>query len=261
MIDDIDLTGYLSPEGAGYNNGEGWLPIGIFGQGNYFAGKLNGNNHTITGLYINRPNQEYIGLFGFIQNQETVIRDIKLVNVNISGKESIGSLVGWNRADIINCSATGNVRGETDIGGLLGGNCGEVTNCSFSGTVTGTGTNIGGLTGYHFRDINATGRIFMSCAAGTVTGASDVGGLVGTNDGGTISDSYSTCIVNGDQYRTGGFAGWNYSGHISNCYVVGTAAGSGSVGGSSENTIMRFMMAAALPIAIIINRLQGRSPV
>ncbi|GHV14730.1 hypothetical protein AGMMS49938_11390 [Fibrobacterales bacterium] len=34
ITQDIDLTDYLSVSGAGYNDGQGWLPIGYYTSGN-----------------------------------------------------------------------------------------------------------------------------------------------------------------------------------------------------------------------------------
>jgi len=63
-----------------------------------------------------------------------------------------------------------------------------------------------------------------------VTGGSNVGGLVGRNSSGTISNCYATGDVIGDSY-VGGLVGYNSSGTISNCYATGNATGSSSVGG------------------------------
>ena len=41
---------------------EGWEPIGF--TGNRYLTTFEGNGHTITGLYINRPDTDFVGLFG-----------------------------------------------------------------------------------------------------------------------------------------------------------------------------------------------------
>lgn len=63
---DLDLTEYCK-------DGEGWEPIGRKGymdetgayvEGGCFNGTFDGGNHVITGLYINRPDEQAQGLFG-----------------------------------------------------------------------------------------------------------------------------------------------------------------------------------------------------
>ena len=62
-----------------------------------------------------------------------------------------------------------------------------------------------------------------------VTGNISVGGLIGFNMKGTVSDSYSTSSVTGNS-SVGGLAGWNL-GPVSNSYSTGSVSGNWSVGG------------------------------
>ena len=66
-----------------------------------------------------------------------------------------------------------------------------------------------------------------------VEGAHRVGGLVGTNDGGTIENCYATGTVVGTNDRVGGLVGYNDGGGtIENSYATGDVMGTGSaVGG------------------------------
>ena len=59
-----------------YQTGEGWVPIGSRTTttdedapeiSDPFTGIFDGNNHKITGLYINRPGADYQGLFGYFK--------------------------------------------------------------------------------------------------------------------------------------------------------------------------------------------------
>ena len=118
-------------------------------------------------------------------------------------------------------TATGNMTGF--IGAL--GSTGKVENLGVTGTVDGgTHCTIGGLVGY-----NNGGTISYSYATGTVSGSSGVGGLVGVNNSGTISYSYATGTVSGTG-SVGGLVGAN-SGTISYSYATGNVSGTGSVGG------------------------------
>jgi len=68
-------------------------------------------------------------------------------------------------------------------------------------------------------------------STGTVSGKNIVGGVVGRNSGGKISDTYSTAAVNGHEY-VGGIVGdiW-HSGNVSSSYATGNVKGSNNVGG------------------------------
>ena len=65
---------------------------------------------------------------------------------------------------------------------------------------------------------------------GSVSGNSDVGGLVGFSQG-TISNSYSTGSVSCFASQCGGLTGVNFFGTISNSYATGSVSGSSFVGG------------------------------
>jgi filamentous hemagglutinin family protein len=97
------------------------------------------------------------------------------------------------------------------------------------GSVSGAG-NVGDLVGYN------DGSITNASANGTVNGTSSaIGGLVGQNDStGSITDAYATGTVNaaGSNY-VGGLVGLNNFGAITNAYATGTVndAGGSAVGG------------------------------
>jgi hypothetical protein len=95
------------------------------------------------------------------------------------------------------------------------------------GSVSGA-SNVGGLVGVNRSTIS------NSYATGSVSGgiaiADTAGGLVGNNStGGTISSSYATGSVSGS--IVGGLAGRNTRGTISNSYATGSVSGSSYVGG------------------------------
>ena len=96
-----------------------------------------------------------------------------------------------------------------------------------SGSVTG-GSNVGDLVG------DNNGSVSNSYASGSVTGANFVGGLVGDNLNATISQSYATGSVTGESgsQLVGGLVGFNNAGStISNSYATGRVIGSTFVGG------------------------------
>ncbi|WP_186438394.1 InlB B-repeat-containing protein [Cohnella terricola] len=224
LIDDIDLTDYLASGGAGYNGGEGWEPIGSGGGG--FAGTFDGDGWTIKGLFVNRPNDNYQGLFGFTEIGST-IKNVGLVDATVIGGNGVGSLVGVSKGSIAGSYASGTVEGNTAVGGLAGYNYATISNSYASSDLIGDGDNVGGLVGEN------TNVITDSYASGTVTGRSDVGGLAGKNNG-SIANSHATGDVTSSQYGAGGLVSYNNGGSISNSYATGKVKSNGigdNVGG------------------------------
>jgi hypothetical protein len=80
--------------------GSNFLPIGMNNsciQTNIFTGSLDGNNHSVTGLRIDLPSQEYVGLFSKIMNPGYV-RNLNLVNPEVIGRSNVGALAGWSNS-------------------------------------------------------------------------------------------------------------------------------------------------------------------
>ena len=113
------------------------------------------------------------------------------------------------------------MEGGGDSGILAGLNSGTITDSYATGSVSG-GTNVGGLVGRN----SSGGTITASHAAGSVSGNFDVGGLVGNNSfGGAITASHSTGSVSGGTH-VGGLVGNNRSGGaITASYATGSVSG------------------------------------
>ncbi len=209
---------------SSWNSGTGFIPVGI--QSTPFTGTFNGNNYTISDLFINLPLTNYVGLFGYTYG--ATIENVGLLNANITGQNNVGALVGYNNnSNIDNSYATGSVSGSNDVGGLVGNNIGSIANSYAAGSVSGSGSQVGGLAG------NNIGSIANSYATGSVCGANYVGGLVGVNQyTSSIDNSYATGNVSGSSY-VGGLVGSNWAGSsIDNSYATGSVSGSSDfVGG------------------------------
>jgi hypothetical protein len=94
-------------------------------------------------------------------------------------------------------------------------------------------TDVGGLAG-----ANEVGTIYNCHATGTVTNSwNGAGGLVGTN-GGTLDRSHFTGLVKG-KYSTGGLVGSLTAGVVNNSYFEGTVIGSGDAGGLLASGFLR----------------------
>lgn len=182
------------------NQGKGISPIG--GSDVSFSGIYHGKGHVINELYINRPSQEGVGLFGNIKGNKTRIENLGLTNINFTGKMKTGGLAGIvSGASIEECFTTGNITDSVCAGGLVGVNsAADISDCySMVSVNTETGT-AGGFVG-----INA-GKIINCYSTGKVSGAYDIGGFVGTEENrGTISgclwDSESSGILIGSGAR------------------------------------------------------------
>jgi hypothetical protein len=226
LMNDLDstTTGYEELASPTANQGKGWEPIGT--DRLRFSGTFDGQGYEISDLFINRPDEDDVGLFGWV-GKEGIIKDIGVVNFTTIGEDSVGGLVGYNRYGTVkNSYSTGSVTGNDLVGGLVGENqvFSTVSDSYSSANVNGQ-KSVGGLVGY-----NDYGTVSNSYSTGSVTGYSAVGGLMGTNlIFSTVNDSYSSANVNGGQ-NVGGLVGDNW-GTVNNSYSTGSVTGDSSVGG------------------------------
>ena len=188
-------AGYVELASETANQGKGWQPIGT--SDDQFTGSFDGQGYEIKDLFINRPDQSYVGLFGEV-GQEGVTKNIGVVNVTVIGNDYVGALVGHTEGSVSNSYSTGNVTGEEHVGSLVGHNGGIVSSSHSSGSVTGD-SRVGGLVGWNQAPLSNS---YSNCS---VTGNSSVGGLVGDN--------------------------WQYKGSVNNCYSAGNVIGGRRVGG------------------------------
>jgi hypothetical protein len=200
-------AGYMELASETANGGRGWEPIGTSDDG--FIGSFNGQGYEIRDLFINRPDQDYVGLFAHISwvryiDNVGVVENVGLVNAKVSGSAEVGALVGHNAGAVNNSYSS--VTGDSRVGGLVGWNQATLSNSYSSCSVTGD-SRVGGLTGdnWYYR-----GTVSNSYSTGTVTGSTRVGGLVGVNYYGNVTHSYSTGSVTGSS-QVGGLVGYNTS--------------------------------------------------
>ena len=207
-----------------WTTGNGWEPIGDSNR--FFNATFDGNGHTISNLIISRRGTTHIGLFGRT-GTSAEIANLGLLDVNITGGDSVGGLVGGNEGRITNSYATGTVSGTGDrfIGGLVGGSSGMITNSYATGSVLGASTSaIGGLVGFHSGTI--TNSYVM---ARSVSGSGfSTGALVGNNTG-TVANSYVTAesVSGSDSNSSIGALVGNNSGTINHSYWQEGSASSG----------------------------------
>ncbi len=192
LSQDIDCSDTVN-----WNSGEGFLP----GTALALGGRLEGSGFQILNLFINRPTTNGVGLFSTI-GPEADVQALGVTNVDISGNDFVGGLVGYNLGNLISNYATGNIAAHYYAGGLLGWNQGVVS------------------TSY------ATSNVLASFV---------VGALVGSNRGsGILVNSYATGNATSLGNYAGGLVG-NNGGIINNAYAIGTAIGSSYVEGLVGN--------------------------
>ncbi len=195
-----------------------------FGLGpNGFAGSLSftGTPNTGQSLTINGTPYKLLYSMSDVQN-------INASNTTLAGKYAL--------ANSLDASA---VSGWVPIGTDGAGNILNSGN-GFAGIFDGLGKTVSNLT-ISLPSANYVGLFGYVGTGGTirnvglldasVTGNSSVGGLVGWNDGGTISNAHATGLISGSGYWVGGLVGQN-DGAITQSYATGAVNGTGNgVGG------------------------------
>lgn len=203
----------------------GFLPIGT--ETIPFKGSYNAKGHAISGMFINQPSQDNIGMFGYLEN--ALIDSLILLDINITASHNVGAIVGSNISSTVsNSSASGEIIGnDIKIGGLIGSNLSNsmLENSSNYCLVTSQGAYIGGLVGWNENSI-----ISRSFNSGTIQGNIKVGGIVGDNHtDASILKCYNNGLVSGSEY-VGGLSGINYS-NIFNSYNSAIVEGISNTGG------------------------------
>jgi hypothetical protein len=259
LVNNLDSVtpGYTELAGPTANDGQGWQPVGTSDVP--FTGTFDGQGYVIEELFIDRPDESSVGLFGSIYG---TIEDVGLLNVDVTGHSEVGGLVGYSEGgNVSNSYATGSVTGKENlsgnewsvgglvgemymgtlsnsystcsvngdfsVGGLVGENDGTgiVSDCHATGNVNCNFSDAGGLVGY------SEGTVSGSYSTGNVSGSNDVGGLVGDNYYDIVVDNcYSTGSVTGYE-SIGGLIGYNDDGDVTNSYATGSVSGDYDVGG------------------------------
>lgn len=236
---DVDVSAYSN-----------WTPIGAEDQP--FMGVFDGQNHTVTGLKIDRSDDVNQGLFGCVnsedENRKAQIKNVIVEDAKIRARAKAGAVVGfyggWDSQlePLENCAMVGgSIEGCADtfqassIGGVVGLSYADVRYCYSTGAITvpQSAYEFGGVAG------GVWGNVQNCYAAGSMTIFSysshqifDIGGLAGvvTKD---VSDCYSTVNVVGlgsENLTFGGVVGTT-SGSVTRCYATGSVNAYHSTGG------------------------------
>jgi hypothetical protein len=251
MIDDDLTANYILTDDIEFGENVLSMPLAYdMYNSPGFTGTLDGQGHEIRNFVINSLGTYQIG--GLFRRIDTggVVKNLDIVNIDVTGDSSAGSLAGkfdgGTDGKIENVSVTGNVEslGGTgsdppSAGGIVGTMfSGRVVDCESSATVDG-GDNVGGVIGNM-----SGGEIARTYADGEVIGGgerSGHGGFVGLLNGGSINRCYATGVVNGSE-KVGGFAGSMSGGEITQAYAWGSVESAfssigGFVGSFGDGTI------------------------
>ncbi len=141
LLNDIDLGDFE------------WTAIGNTSS-KPFSGVFTGCNHRVGGLFINDPNNDNRGLFGYARGTASSPSAITGVTVDgkVSGKRYVGGVLGYANAYV------------------------TVDTCANYAEITGTGASVGGIAGY----IGATTSRVANCYnAGKIDSPDIHAGIVG----------------------------------------------------------------------------------
>ena len=255
MQSDLDaaytLTGDIDCSAtSGWNSGAGFEPVGTFLS--RFTGTLNGQGFTISGLRINRPSLDGVGLIGY--GRDATLTNLRLVDEQITGISFVGLLAGFlKNSTVSRVSVAGSVSCASNLSlGRIGGFVGQIeapatiSECQSNATISAPGADdaVGGFVGLALSDGGAL--VFSDCAAhGTITGPDTRSGgflgLIEYSSGGTVTvrRSYSSTSITiasataaglyGSSTAIGGGGGGSILSQ--NSFAAGSASSPGSDGG------------------------------
>ena len=208
LKNDIDLGGVTA---LGYTIRDNrWFPIGMY---NKFAGTLDGQGHSIKGVFIDERSRNEVGLFSALERTAT-IKNLTVEGV-INGGDYVGGIVGKNaNARIENCSFKGEISAGSEygyIGGIAGFGSGTIIGCKTYGSM----------------------NVRLSFVSDSLlNGAS--GGIIGYMTGPTtvISSCENNMNIVSNGLSLGGIAGQSMMmSKIENCINNGSVSGYKQVGG------------------------------
>ena len=223
----------------------------------YFAGTLDGSNHTISNLTTSDSIGQAAGMF--VYAEYATLKNLKLTNLHVTGTYDVGGLVGDCRTcTITNVAVEGSLNAPNYIGGIAGSMTGgTLTYSYFKGTVTGGAWGAGGLVGLTTDDGNnfvtitsdyaqALNQTSTLVAGSTAAGLHPAGGIVGSGYGVWMSDVYAIGAVTGRGSAGGlfgqptcGTTGWLlfrgiYRGNVTDANLANPGGWAGVVGQATD---------------------------
>lgn len=238
---DTTISGKLT---ANINlNGKPWTAIGT--SSNKFAGTLDGDSHTVSGLAGTGGLVYYLSANGTVKSL--------CVDCAIDGTSNVGGIADKSEGRIENCLVSGYIKGGDDVifgvGGIVGhgvaGNvisgCVSTADILFKYSRYAVQNGAGGIVGYTY------GAVENCYFAGNVhTNAKSVsaggfGGLVGcARSNAVMKDCYTVGAVTGPESSFGAVVGKVNSGAtITNCAYLDTVAPQAAADGTTSGMTAR----------------------
>lgn len=238
---DTTISGKLT---ANINlNGKPWTAIGT--SSNKFAGTLDGDSHTVSGLAGTGGLVYYLSANGTVKSL--------CVDCAIDGTSNVGGIADKNEGLIENCLVSGYIKGGDDVifgvGGIVGhgvaGNvisgCVSTADILFKYSRYAVQNGAGGIVGYTYGTVENcyfAGNVHTNAKS---VSAGGFGGLVGcARSNAVMKDCYTVGAVTGPESSFGAVVGKVNSGAtITNCAYLDTVAPQAAADGTTSGMTAR----------------------
>lgn len=238
---DTTISGKLT---ANINlNGKTWTAIGT--DSNKFAGTLDGDSHTVSGLAGTGGLVYYLSANGTVKSL--------CVDCAIDGTSNVGGIADKSEGRIENCLVSGYIKGGDDVifgvGGIVGhgvaGNvisgCVSTADILFKYSRYAVQNGAGGIVGYTYGTVENcyfAGNVHTNAKS---VSAGGFGGLVGcARSNAVMKDCYTVGAVTGPESSFGAVVGKVNSGAtITNCAYLDTVAPQAAADGTTSGMTAR----------------------
>lgn len=245
-------------------NGKPWTAIGT--DSNKFAGTLDGDSHTVSGLAGTGGLVYYLSANGTVKSL--------CVDCAIDGTSNVGGIADKSEGRIENCLVSGYIKGGDDVifgvGGIVGhgvaGNvisgCVSTADILFKYSRYAVQNGAGGIVGYTYGTVENcyfAGNVHTNAKS---VSAGGFGGLVGcARSNAVMKDCYTVGAVTGPESSFGAVVGKVNSGAtITNCAYLDTvapqAAADGTTSGMTAHTA-DYMRSAEFAVDMGMNQDDG----
>lgn len=224
-------------------NGKTWTAIGT--SSNKFAGTLDGDNYTVSGLAGTGGLVYYLSANGTVKSL--------CVDCAIDGTSNVGGIADKSEGRIKNCLVSGYIKGGDDVifgvGGIVGhgvaGNvisgCVSTADILFKYSRYAVQNGAGGIVGYTYGTVENcyfAGNVHTNAKS---VSAGGFGGLVGcARSNAVMKDCYTVGAVTGPESSFGAVVGKVNSGAtITNCAYLDTVAPQAAADGTTSGMTAR----------------------
>lgn len=224
-------------------NGKTWTAIGT--ESNKFAGTLDGDSHTVSGLAGTGGLVYYLSANGTVKSL--------CVDCAIDGTSNVGGIADKSEGRIENCLVSGYIKGGDDVifgvGGIVGhgvaGNvisgCVSTADILFKYSRYAVQNGAGGIVGYTYGTVENcyfAGNVHTNAKS---VSAGGFGGLVGcARSNAVMKDCYTVGAVTGPESSFGAVVGKVNSGAtITNCAYLDTVAPQAAADGTTSGMTAR----------------------